>query len=158
MDPYILFLIYVNYLSDGVLNITVRLFADDCNIYRPIRCKKDTELLRFNLNSFGYCMGKDCSYMQFNADKCFTMRASRSKTRINASYKLHDQPLQSTESVTYLDLPPSFDLNFNSHISNVTAKADSVPGLMRGNLTISSQAVKTQAYQSWLGISCCVSQ
>ena len=49
----ILFLIYINDLPDGVVNSTVRLFADDCIIYRPIRCKKDTELLQSDLNSVG---------------------------------------------------------------------------------------------------------
>ena len=38
----ILFLIYINGLPDGVVNSTVRLFADECIIYCPIRCKKDT--------------------------------------------------------------------------------------------------------------------
>ena len=42
----ILFLIYINDLPDGVVNSTVRLFADDCIINRPIRCKKKTELLQ----------------------------------------------------------------------------------------------------------------
>ena len=37
----ILFLIYINDLPDGVVNSTVRLFADDCIVYRPIKSKKD---------------------------------------------------------------------------------------------------------------------
>ena len=86
--------------------------------------------------------------MQFNADKCFTMRAGRSKTKIDASYKLHDQPLQITDSVKYFGLTLTSDLKFNPHINNVTAKANSILGLLRRNLTILSQAVKTQAYQS----------
>ena len=76
------------------------------------------------------------------------MRTGRSKSKINASYNLHDQPLQSTDSVKYLGLTLTSDLKFNSHINNVTAKANSVLGLLRRNLKISSQAVKTQAYQS----------
>ena len=86
--------------------------------------------------------------MQFNADKCFTMRAGRSKTNIDASHKLHDQPPQVTDSVKYLGLTPTSDLKFNSHINNVTARTNSVLGLLRRNLKISSQAVKIQAYQS----------
>ena len=42
--------------------------------------------------------------MQFNADKYFTMRVGRSKTIINKSYKLHDHPLQGTDSVKYITL------------------------------------------------------
>ena len=90
----ILFLIYINDLPDGVVNSTVRLFASDCIIYRPIRCKKDTELLQSDLNSVG--SWEKTWLMQFNTDKCFTMRTGKSKSKINASYNLHDQPLQST--------------------------------------------------------------
>ena len=116
------------------MNSTVRLFADDC------------KLLQSDLNSVG--SWEKTWLMQFNADKCFTMRTGRSKSKINASYNLHDQPLQSTDSVKYLGLTLTSDLKFNSHINNVTAKANSVLGLLRRNLKISSQAVKTQAYQS----------
>ena len=115
-------------------------------LYRPIRYKKDTKLLQSDLNYVG--SWEKTWLMQFNADKCFTMRTGRSKSKINASYNLHDQPLQSTDSVKYLCLTLTSDLKFNSHINNVTAKANNVLGLLRRNLKISSQAVKTQAYQS----------
>ena len=52
LEP-ILFLIYINDLPDGVVNGTVRSFADDCIIYHPIRNKKDTDLLQFDLDAFG---------------------------------------------------------------------------------------------------------
>ena len=86
--------------------------------------------------------------MQLNADMCFTMRFGGSKTKSNASYKLHDQPLLSTDSVKYLGLTLTSDLKFNYHINNVTAKANSVVGLLRMNLKISTQAVETQGYKS----------
>ena len=116
----ILFLIYINDPPDGVVNSTVRLFADDC----IITCKKGTELPQSDLNSVG--SWEKTWLMQFNADKCFIMRAGRSKTKINAFYKLHDQPLQSTDSVKYLGLTVTLtsDLKFNSHINNVTAIAN----------------------------------
>ena len=125
---------------------TASLFADDCIIYRPIICKKDAKLIQSDLNSL-VSWEKTC-LMQFNADKCFTMRAGRSKNKINASYKLHDQPLQRTDSVKYLGLTLTSDLKFNSHSNNVTAKAISVLGFLRRNLKISLLVVKTQAYQS----------
>ena len=103
-------------------------------------------ILQSDLNSVG--SWAKTWLMQFNADTCFTMRTGRSKSKINASYNLHDQPLQSTDSVKYLGLTLTSDLKFTSHINNVTAKANSVLGPLRRNLKISSQAVKTQAYQS----------
>ena len=73
----ILFLIYINDLPDGVENSTVRLFADDCIIYRPIRNKKDTDLLQSDLDAVG--SWENTRLMQFYADKCFIMRTGKSK-------------------------------------------------------------------------------
>ena len=64
----ILFLIYNNDLPDGVVNSTVRLFADGCIIYNPIRNKKDTYLLQSVLDAVG--SWENTWLMQFNADKC----------------------------------------------------------------------------------------
>ena len=72
----ILFLIYINDLPDGVVNSTVRLFADDCIICRPIRNKKDIELLQSDLDTVS--SWENTWLMQFNADKCLTTRADRS--------------------------------------------------------------------------------
>ena len=64
--------------------------------------------------------------MQFNADRCFTMRAGRSITIIDKSYKLRDHPLQSTDSIKYLGLTLTSDLKFDANINNITAKANSI--------------------------------
>ena len=39
-------------------------------------------------------------------------------------------------------------LQWNQHINNITNKANSILGLLRGNLRIPSQTIKTNAYQS----------
>ena len=79
-----LFRIYINDLPDGVVNITVPLFADDCIIYRPIRNKNDTDLLQSDLDAFD--SWENTWLMQFNADKCFTMRTGKGKKIINKIY------------------------------------------------------------------------
>ena len=47
----ILFLIYINDLPDCVRYSTIRLFADDCIIYRPIKSIEDTQLLQEDINA-----------------------------------------------------------------------------------------------------------
>ena len=84
--------------------------------------------------------------MQFNTDKCFNMKACRRKTIMDTFYKLHDNPLQSTDFVKYLGLTLTSDIKFNTYIINITVKANRILGLLRRNLKISSHAVKTQAY------------
>ena len=73
----ILFPIYINDLPDGVVNSTVRLFADDCIVYCPIRSKKDTELLQSDPDSVSFW--EKTWLMQLNADKCFTMGQAEAK-------------------------------------------------------------------------------
>ena len=132
----ILFLIYINDLPDGVVNSTVRLFADDCIIYRPTRNKKDTDLLQSDLDAVG--SWENTWLMQFNADKCFTMRTGKGKKITKRIYTLHDHPLQTTASAKYLGLTLTSDLKWNTHISNTTRKANSILGLLRRNIKTAS--------------------
>ena len=47
----ILFLIYINDLPDEASSSTIRLFADDCILYRSIKTQQDSTLLQYDLNS-----------------------------------------------------------------------------------------------------------
>ena len=66
-------------LHGGVVNSTVRLFADDCIIYRSTSNKKDTDLLQSDLDAVG--SWENTWLMQFNADKCFIMRTDKGKKK-----------------------------------------------------------------------------
>ena len=48
-----LFLLYINDIGDTISS-TVRLFADDCVIYRPINSKRNQEILQKDLNLLTY--------------------------------------------------------------------------------------------------------
>ena len=86
--------------------------------------------------------------MQFNIDKCFILRVGRPKHKLVHLYTLHNQNLSETDSAKYLGLTITSDLQWNQHINNITNKANSILGLLRRNLRIPSQTIKTHAYQS----------
>ena len=46
----ILFLIYINDLPDGVTHSTVRMYADDCILYRHVTDTNDINLLQIDLD------------------------------------------------------------------------------------------------------------
>ena len=45
----ILFLIFINDLPDSITNSTLRLFADDCILYKPIQTRNDCRSLQEDL-------------------------------------------------------------------------------------------------------------
>ena len=60
----ILFLIYVNYVSDSVLASHVAMFADDTKIYKQIKSQEDAAYLQADLRAgwdFHFLKLKSCS-------------------------------------------------------------------------------------------------
>ena len=136
---------YINDLPGVAVHSTARLFADDCIIYRPIRNNDDTILLQNDLNKIPEW--EFMWQMQFNIDKCFILRVGRPKHKLLHLYTLHNQNVSETDSAKYLGVPITSDLQWNQHINNTTNKANSILGLLRRNLRIPSQTIKTHAYQ-----------
>lgn len=69
----LLFLIYVNDLPDNI-NSSIKLFADDCVIYREINNPNDTLVLQSELNK----VSEWCNNLTLNISKCKYMTFSRS--------------------------------------------------------------------------------
>ena len=61
--------------------------------------------------------------MEFNPDKCEMIRITKKKDHIIFPYKLHNFELKSAETAKYLGITISKDLNWKSHINNVSSKA-----------------------------------
>ena len=72
----LLFLTYINDLPSTVSS-QVRLFADDCLLYRPIKCRADQEKLQRDLSALQDWA--DRWGMCFNPSKCSVLRVSRPK-------------------------------------------------------------------------------
>ena len=72
----LLFLTYINDLPSTVSS-QVRLFPDDCLLYRPIKCRADQEQLQRDLSALQDWA--DRWRMCFNPSKCSVLRVSRPK-------------------------------------------------------------------------------
>ena len=100
----ILFLLHINDLP-SVISSKVRLFADDCLVYREIKSRQDQNDLQKDLNlleSWGSTWG-----MRFNAAKCNIMRVSRKQTPIPYQYELSGQVLEEVKDAKYLGVTDS---------------------------------------------------
>ena len=87
----ILFLLPINDLP-SVISSKVRLFANDCQVYRKIKNKQDQIALQKDLNLLENWSSK--WGMGFNAARCNIMRMSRKQTPISTQYEMSGQGLE----------------------------------------------------------------
>ena len=76
----VLFLIFINDLLDNIRS-SVRLFADDCVLYRNIHSLQDCLALQEDLTSLGQLEAD--RQMKFNVAKCHSMRVTRHQSITN---------------------------------------------------------------------------
>lgn len=141
----LLFLLYINDLPASVKS-NVRLFADDCVIYRTIHSVQDTLQLQSDLDKLSEWEQK--WKMGFNISKCHIMHVSRSRRTINTTYTLHNEPLSVVSQATYLGVEVSSNLSWTPHINKVTSKASQSLGFLKRNIHSAKKPTKVAAYQA----------
>ena len=105
----VLFLIFINDLPENIRS-SVRLFADDCVLYRNIESPMDCQIVQDDLNSLAQW---DTDWqMKFNVAKCHSMGVTRHHPvkHIQFDYTLHQQRLEQVQSAKYLGINISDDL------------------------------------------------
>lgn len=138
----LLFLCHINDLPETVQS-QVRLFADDCLIYREIHNFDDHYTLQAdmkNLEEWAEKWG-----MRFNATKCYIMSISHSPPS-HFMYTLNNTILQKVSTNPYLGIQFSDNLKWSHHINGITKKANSTLGFLRRNLPHCPTACKRNAY------------
>jgi hypothetical protein len=138
----LLFLCHINDLPETVSS-SVRLFADDCLLYRAINTLQDQIALQEDLKKLE-CWAKDWG-MRFNAKKCYTMQTKKKSPYF---YQLDGQILQQVDNNPYLGLNISSDLTWSTHINIIGKKASSVLGFLRRNLGRCPEKCRKLAYIS----------
>ena len=139
----LLFLLYINDLPDCVKS-NVRLFADDCLLYREIVTCEDQAALQEDLlalEKWTLDWG-----MKFNPGKCTVLTVSRGPQVHSKMYSLCGVVLQSVTEAKYLGVCLSSDLHWSNHINTITSKANSTLGLLRRNLSRCPIQLREQAY------------
>ena len=142
----ILFLIFINDLPDNIRS-SVRLFADDCVVYRNIKTLTDCQILQDGLNSLG--QWETDWQMKFNVAKCHSMRVTRhlSSNQIHFNYSLHQEIMEQVQSAKYLGITITDTLEWGEHVAEISSKANKTLGFLRRNLTLAPRHTKEVAYQ-----------
>ena len=143
----LLFLIYINDLPDYIKHSTIRLFADDCILYRPIKCDHDALLLQEDINLL--YTWTIIWQMELNIDKCCSMNVTPNQLyKISHSYYIHNAQLLVVNQCKYLGILIQSDLKWNSHVNYVTAKANQTLAMLKRNIKLTPQKIKDKAYKS----------
>ena len=141
----LLFLLHINDLPSCV-NSKVRLFADDCLLYREIKNNQDQIDMQRDLDAlmdWGSTWG-----MKFNAKKCNIMRVSRSRKPLQHFYSLGNEILQEVSDAKYLGIQIDNKLDWNKHISTVAATGQSKLAFLNRNLKGCPKKLRDTAYIS----------
>ena len=136
----LLFLCHINDLPDTVTS-KVRLFADDCLMYRNILTFNDHIKLQEDLKKLEEWA--DRWGMRFNAGKCYTLQT---RAKSSFMYSLSGIFLKQVQETTYLGINISNNLKWNSHICNITRKAGQTLGFLRRNLQNCPKECRRLAY------------
>jgi hypothetical protein len=141
----LLFLLYINDITKGI-NSEIRLFADDCILYRQIVSDTDTVKLQEDiskLHSWSLTW-----QMSFNTKKCHILSISRQRRKPVLAYKIGPDNLTAVDSYPYLGVTISSDLRWNIHINNVCARATRTLNFIRRNIYRCPPDSKSLAYTS----------
>ena len=141
----LLFLVHINDLPD-VVSSKVRLFADDCLLYRTITSPVDQIAFQTDLDRLVEWAGK--WGMRFNTSKCNILRLSRSRKPHSRMYSLSDEILQLVDDTKYLGVNINKELSWSPHVENVAHKTTNTLAFLRRNLQQCPARLKEQAYAS----------
>ena len=88
--------------------------------------------------------------MEFNMAKCHSIRVTRHQhhKHIFFDYTFLNQTLENVQSVKYLGITISDNMNWGQHISEISSKATKTLGFLRRNLAFAPKSTKEVAYKT----------
>ena len=141
----LMFILYINDIANNT-GSSIRLFADDCVLYRVIRGAADAAQLQDDLSRL--CGWAKDWQMLFNADKCSHLTVTRKEAPLKFSYSIHGKDLKSVAHHPYLGLELDKELDWNTHVDNTVKKAQGSLNLLRRNISRCSTDTKNLAYKA----------
>ena len=141
----LLFLIYINDMPNVISSDTyIRLFADDCLIYRDISSLDDQVILQRDLVALqGWA---ERWGMRFNPSKCNILHIHRGDRHLPYLYDFCGCVLQVVSSAKYLGVTISDNLEWHDQVSKVAKKANTSLHFISRNLKHCPRKARETAY------------
>ena len=139
----LMFIPYINDITSDTC-FSIRLFADDCLLYRVVECTCDAAKSQGDLTQL--CRWTRDWQMHFNASKCHVLSISRKQKPVSFPYTISGVQLERVRHHPYLGVELSSDLNWGPHLDISIPKAQRTLNLLRRNLYSCGSSTKDLAY------------
>lgn len=141
----LLFLLYVNDIVDVVKpNVQIRLYADDCVLFKEVTRDSDQYDLNDSLaRIFLWCTHWE---MTLNVERSVFLPISRKKTTLYYNYMLGSSPLKEVTNYKYLGVTICNNLSWNLHVQNISSSAFRKLYFLKYKLKHAPASVKLLAY------------
>jgi hypothetical protein len=139
-------LLFLAYVTDIWRNIesSLRLFADDCIIYRRINNGSDIDKLQMDLSKLGdWALENE---IKINPGKSKSISFTRARMRDQIRYYMGDQFIPEVDSIKYLGIIIRRDLNWVVHVNFTLRKAWKALHFVMRILKEGNQNTKRLAY------------
>uniref|UniRef100_A0A2H1VC59 SFRICE_022052 n=1 Tax=Spodoptera frugiperda TaxID=7108 RepID=A0A2H1VC59_SPOFR len=125
----VLFILFINDITDQIHHCKYLLFADDLKIYRTITSHNDSALIQEDLDRIEqWC---NLNHMKLNVQKCSHIRFTRKKQSNSVSYNIRGLLLETVDEVRDLGVIMDTKVNFRSHIDNIVTKSARLLGFLK---------------------------
>ncbi len=111
-----MFLLYINDIGDNLNHSTIRLFADDCLLYKTISNQDDADRLQDDLDKVQEWT--DTWQMEFNAKKCYLLSMHSKRDPTLSKYRLKGEEIVKTSHHSYLGVEIQDDGKWSKHVEN----------------------------------------
>ena len=109
-----MFLLYINDIADDIKHSSVRLFADDCLLYKVVDTKEDERKLQRDLFELELLSNK--RQLDFNIKKCHQLCVRKKGHEITSQYTLKGKTPKPVEHHPYLGVEWQSNMKWDQHI------------------------------------------
>ena len=108
----LLFILYINYLTNHVDSCKISLFVDDSKLFRDISSVKHCQFVQKDM-----CLWGKTWHLKLNVDKCCVMTFTNIKKSISFYCTILSQSPPRVTAVKYIGVTLTNNLNFKGHIT-----------------------------------------
>ena len=142
----LLFLIYINDLANAIRHSSIRLFADDCVLFKAVRSASDCEELQEDLGNIQSWCAK--WQLRLNPAKCKAMNVTNKRNTIPCHYQIDAAVIEEVDSYKYLGVTVDNKLKWNHHVKATVARANGTLSLLRRTMYGCTRESKIRAYEA----------